>query len=176
MEFSADFWDKPDSWLAVIKLNKEGCQTYGKIKKGYALLERLPETETEYHFLDIVIVKELSEKQRYRDDEIKVYQATEIVQKSNLKTFSFEIRLPSTKEYFHLQEWFAQNKQGSEIEFPYKAKDKKWLKGRCSANDLHQAEQMLKRFIKKENGGLVAGIIRRLSNKSIDIQFRNLKS
>ncbi|PWA04054.1 hypothetical protein [Flavobacterium psychrotolerans] len=175
MEFDKEFWRTPEHWIAAIILDSERNQTYGKTKNGYAILERVPKPETGFNYLDIVKVNGPIGNQMYRDDEIEEFLAVEIVKKSELKTYSYEAILPTSRDYFELLEWFVENGQKTEMEFSMNFSEGKWLKGRCSSKSFSEAEKILKSFIKQEKGNLIEKIKRIFSNKYYGRKIRNLK-
>ena len=175
MEFDKEFWRTPEHWIAAIILDSDRNQTYGKIKNGYAILERVPKPETGFNYLDIVKVNGPIGNQMYRDDEINEFLTIEVVKKSELKTYTYEAILPSSKDYFELLEWFMKNGQMTEMEFSMNFKERKWLKGRCSAKSFGEAEKILKSFVKNEKGNIIEKIKRLFSNKHYERKIRNLK-
>jgi len=152
------FWKNPDNYLAVIILNKEREQVYGIVKNDLALLERIPKPETGYFYKDVVKVKGPTGKQFFRDDEIDEYQTIELYKASNIPTFTFKAVIPNSGDYFKFLDWFKEN--GHKVEFTWSSKDNnnEWRKGRCTADNLEQAERILKSFIDKKEGRQVKDI------------------
>ncbi|MFI0426889.1 MAG: hypothetical protein ACH34V_08045 [Flavobacterium sp.] len=176
MEFNKEFWRNPEKWIAAIILDSERNQTYGKVKNGFAIIERVPKPESGFNYLDIVKVNGPIGKQLYKDDEIEEYEAIEVEQKSDLKTYSYEAILPKSSDYFRLLEWFIENGQKTEMEFSMNFNEKRWLKGYCSSKSIEEADRILKSFVAQESGTFLVKIKRLFSNKHYNRKIRNLKS
>jgi hypothetical protein len=144
------FWRYPDQFIAVIQLN-ENVKVYASVKKGFARLDRIPKPETGYSYLDIIEIQGPVAKEMFRDDEINVYKAVKIIKKSNRPTFTFKAILPDKKDYFYLLQAFEDLKQ--KAEYPWSTTDNNltWRKGRCTAESLEQAEQILSDFCEKDS-------------------------
>lgn len=144
------FWRFPDQFIAVIQLNEDE-KVYASVKKGLARLDRIPKPETGYSYLDIIEVRGPVGKEMFRDDEINIYKALKIIQKSNRPTFTFKAILPEKKDYFYLLQAFEDVRQ--KAEFPWSTTDNNlsWRKGYCSTESIQQAEQTLSDFCKKDS-------------------------
>ncbi|OFX87838.1 MAG: hypothetical protein A2W99_16110 [Bacteroidetes bacterium GWF2_33_16] len=152
------FWNNPDKWLAVIILDENLEQVYGKVRNNLAILERIPKPETGYSYLDIVTVEGPIGKQLFRDEEIDVYKAIGIYRRSNILTFTYNAIIPNSKDYFRLLDWFkAYDKKA---EFPWSPNDKnmEWRKGYCTADNLEQANRILREFISLDKSRQVKDI------------------
>jgi len=174
-DFNSDYWNKPDVWLAAIILNSNRSQVYGKIKNDFAILERVPQVDTEFRYLDIVKVAGPTGTQMYRDDEIDEYNVIEIVQKSKLKTYSYQAILPTSSDYFNLLDWFTKNGRKTEMEFSMNFNEKRWLNGRCSAENIEEAKSILISFIREEKGSFRDKFFRLFDNSLYSRKFRNLQ-
>jgi hypothetical protein len=145
------FWRFPDEFIAAIQLN-EGEKAYASVKKGLARLDTIPKPEAGYSYLDIIEIMGPVGKEMLRDDEINVYKALRIIQKSGRRTFSFKAIIPNNKDYFYLLQAFKDVRQ--QVEFPWSSadNDQAWRKGYCSTESIQQAEQILSDFCKKDSG------------------------
>jgi hypothetical protein len=152
------FWKRPDIWLVAVILDENNEQVYGKVKNGLAILNRIPNPETGYSYLDIVRVVGPVGKQMFRDEEIEEYKAIGIYKKSNIPTFSFKAIIPKSSDYFKLLEWFK--KYNKKVEFPWSAEDNnlEWRNGYCIADNLEQATKILTDFIKLDSSWKVKDI------------------
>jgi len=144
------FWRFPDQFIAVIQLN-DNVKVYAIVKNGLARLDRIPKPETGYSYLDIIEIQGPVAKEMFRDDEINVYKALNIIKKSNRPTFTFKAILPDKRDYFYLLQAFEDFKQ--KAEFPWSTTDNNltWRKGYCTAESIQQAEQILSDFCKKDS-------------------------
>ena len=152
------FWNTPDKWLVAIILDENKEQVYGKVKNGLAILERIPNPETGYSYLDIVKVDGPTGKQMFRDDEIEEYKAIALYKKSNIPTFTFKAIIPKSSDYFRLLDWFKKYDKKAEFPWSPKANNKEWRKGYCTADNLEQAKMILNAFINLDSSRQVKDI------------------
>jgi hypothetical protein len=152
------FWNNPDKWLAFIVLDENNEQVFGKVRNNLAILERIPKPETGYCYLDIVTVEGPIGKQLFRDEEIDVYRTNGIHRKSNISTFTFNAILPNSNDYFKLLNWFKE--YNKKAEFPWSSNDNnmEWRKGYCTADNLEQANRILREFISLDKSRQVKDI------------------
>ncbi len=153
-----NFWKNPDCYLAAIIVNEHKEQVYGIVRNGLALLKRIPNPETGFFYKDVVKVKGPIGKQLFRDDEIDEYQALELYKASNIPTFSFKVVIPDSMDYFMLLDWFKENKQKVELPWTSNNNNKEWSKGRCTAENIEQAQEILNSFVIKKEGRQVKDI------------------
>jgi hypothetical protein len=153
-----NFWRHPDCFLAAIILNEDKEQVYGIVKNDLALLECIPKPETGFFYKDVVKVEGPKGKQIFRDEEIDEYQAIELYKASNIPTFTFSAVIPDSKDYFRFLDWFKES--GHNVEFPWSSNDNciEWRKGRCTAENIEQAKEILNGFILKKEGRQVKDI------------------
>ena len=140
------YWKFPDAVLAAIILDQEENQVYGRVKKGYAILESLPLPKTGYQYKDIVKVSKTDKVQFYREDKIQEFKSQKIYRKSNIPTFVFGLKLSEYQDYFQLQEKFREF--GHKILIPDFKADKigKWITSYGSSDNLKQVKEILKKF------------------------------
>ena len=153
-----NFWRHPDYYLVAIILNNDKEQVYGIVKNDLALLDHIPKPETGFFYKDVVKVKGPIGKQLFRDEEIDEYQAIEVYKASNIPTFTFSAIIPDSKDYFKFLEWFKE--RGQKVEFPWTSNDnnKGWRNGRCTAENIEQAKEILNGFVCKKEGRQVKDI------------------
>lgn len=166
------FWSNPDSWLSVIILNDNGDQVYGRVKNNLALIERLPNSNTGFHFNDVVKVNKTNNQQLYKDDNISVYKAEELYFSSGNLTYQFKAIISNTSEYFDLQRWFTQHNQISSLVFKTKYEKDEWNTCFCSAKNLTQANNMLSDFQAKVVGKWYENII---GKRKSNFQYKELQ-
>lgn len=144
------FWRNPDEWLAIVILTENKDRTDGIIKNDLALLDRVPDPITGYHYKDVVKVKgPTGNKWHAGDAELNEYKAIEIHQRSKYLTFSFEAILSQSSDYFTLVGAFE--KDNICVEFPWVNLDNnfEWRKGYCAAESFQIAQNILNKLFKK---------------------------
>ena len=140
----------PDVWLAAVNVGKD--QVYARIKGDLALLDRVPEPETGYHFKDVVRVRGPIGKTYFRDEEISVYETIEVTKRSGIPTFRFKAIVPTSNDYFSLLNCFRGER--THVEFPYSSRDinSEWRLGFCAASSIEEAKLILDQFIASGQG------------------------
>ncbi|MFA6455664.1 MAG: hypothetical protein WCW40_02490 [Bacteroidota bacterium] len=137
-------FNHPDVWLAAVSVGD--IRVYARIKKDCALLERVPTPESGYHFKDVVRIRGPVGKSYFRDEEIMVYEALEVVIPSHIQSFRFTAIVPTPGDYFALVDCFRG--ATTHVEFPYSTKefDPEWRMGFCAARNMQEAKANLDKF------------------------------
>jgi hypothetical protein len=140
-------WKAPDHWLAALIIDNSDV-VYGKVKDGFAILERIPSPESGFCFHDIVKVQGPIGTQKYKDDDIDEYKVQGLHKKSTFITFSFDAILPTWDTFFNLTELF--NSQGYSVKATgtFDAVPTHWKGCYCTAESLEIAKALLSKFLK----------------------------
>ncbi|HEX2867058.1 MAG TPA: hypothetical protein VHO03_08440 [Ignavibacteriales bacterium] len=139
-------FSKPDHYLAYIDLGNDSMAS-GKIKSNHALIESIPSPETGYRFHDIIKVSRPTGIGFFRDEEVPIFKALQVITPSNLPTFSFEAVVPSSGDYFSLTAMFMPGDK--RVSFPYLSGSSRlqWHRGYLVAPNIQEAKDILAEFI-----------------------------
>ncbi|MCP4583455.1 MAG: hypothetical protein GY839_17745 [candidate division Zixibacteria bacterium] len=141
------YFNRPDIWLAYIKINDELISAC--IKNDLALLRGVPNPKSGIHFKDVIRIRGPVGTTTFRDEEVPIYEMVELVRSSGIPTYTFKAIIPTLEDFFRLG--FSFNSKNESVSFNQRFRDQKydpqWRDGWCAVENKERLESIFSGFV-----------------------------